>query len=373
MASTSGRALSLLSMLTSGSTVAGEELARRLGVSQRTMRRDVETLRGLGYAVEPVKGAGGGYRLGPGGALPPLVLDEEQVVAVVVALQTTSTVLAGIEDSSRRALATIRQVMPRRLRRDADAFTVTALPNQWEFPAPPPEADLVRAVGAAVRQRVLLRLRYDDPDGTQDDTGPGGARVVEPHHLVVWAARWYLVAYERAHERWAVLRLDRITSPEPTGLSFTDRPMPEGGPGALVQRTPARGDSLAPWPCTGSAVLDLPAELVAQFAPGGAVVRAIDATRCELSMGAWSWIGLAGLYVTFGSPMTDVRPPELHDAFRLATQHLASGATVDHRESGERGTSPGADREGSDEVERRPGWHDDEEPQVSRTGPRQVR
>ncbi|WP_299040304.1 YafY family protein [uncultured Pseudokineococcus sp.] len=356
MASTSARALGLLSMLTSGSTVSGEELARRLGVSQRTMRRDVETLRELGYVVEPVKGAGGGYRLGPGGALPPLVLDEEQVIAVVVALQTTSTVLAGIEDSSRRALATIRQVMPRRLRLDADAFTVTALPNQWEFPAPPPEAALVRAVGAAVRQRVVLRLHYDDPDAspddTQDDSGSGGARVLEPHHLVVWAARWYLVAYERAHEHWVVLRLDRITSPDLTGVPFTSRPMPEGGPGALVQRTPARGDSLAPWPCTGSAVLDLPAELVAQFAPGGAVVRGLDATRCELSMGAWSWIGLAGLYVTFGSPMSDVQPPELRDAFTLATQHLARGVTVGHRRSDECGAAPDAGGEDSDKTAR---------------------
>ncbi|MEJ5913319.1 helix-turn-helix transcriptional regulator [Pseudokineococcus sp. 1T1Z-3] len=330
MASTSGRALSPLSMLSSGSTVAGEELARRLGVSPRTMRRDVETLRELGYAVEPGKGAGGGYRLGLGGALPPLVLDEEQVVAVVVALQTTSTVLAGIDDASRWALATIRQVMPRRLRQDADAFVVTALPNQWELPAPPLEADLVGAVGAAVRQRVGLRLRYDDPDdsvdGAQDDGG--AVRVLEPHHLVVWAARWYLIAYERAHERWAVLRLDRIACPELNGVSFTDRPIPEGGPGALVQRTPARGDSLAPWPCTGSVVLDLPAELVAQFAPGGAVVRRLDAARCELSMGAWSWIGLAALYVTFGSPMTDVRPSELRDAFVLATQHLTHDATT---------------------------------------------
>ncbi|WP_432544470.1 helix-turn-helix transcriptional regulator [Kineococcus sp. SYSU DK002] len=313
MASTSARALSLLSMLTGGSTLTADELARRLGTSRRTVRRDVETLRELGYTVDPVKGAGGGYRLGPGGALPPLVLDEEQVVAVVVALQTTSTVLRGIEDSSRRALATVRQVMPRRLRRDADAFTVTAVPNQWEFPAPAPEADLVRTVGAAVRRREVLRV--DDGDGT---------RSLEPHHLVVWAARWYLVAHDRSRGDWAVLRLDRLTSLETTGVPFTDRPLPEGGPGALVQRTPDRGDHLAPWPCTGSAVLDLPAEVVARFAPGGAVVRGLDGGRCELSMGAWSWIGLAGLYTTFGSPMTDVRPRELRDAFARAAGHLTA-------------------------------------------------
>lgn len=322
MASTSARALALLSMLTTGAVVPGEDLARRLGVSPRTLRRDVDTLRELGYAVEPVKGAGGGYRLGPGGALPPLVLDEEQVVAVVVALQTTSSVLRGIEDASRRALATVRQVMPRRLRRDADAFTVTALPNQWEFPAPPPDAALVRAVGAAVRQRVVLRVRVDDPTGA----GPPTERVVEPHHLVVWAARWYLVAHDPSRARWDVLRLDRLADPELTGVPFAERPLPDGGPGALVRRTPDRGDTLAPWPCSGSAVLDVPAEVVAEFAPGGAVVRRVDATRCELSMGAWSWIGLAGLFVTFGSPLSDVRPAELRAACARAARHLADGA-----------------------------------------------
>lgn len=328
MAGTSARALSLLSMLSSGSTVTGEELARRLGVSQRTMRRDVETLRELGYAVEPVKGAGGGYRLGPGGALPPLVLDEEQVVAIAVALQTTSAVLRGIEEASRRALQTIRQSMPRRLRLDVDAFTVTVLPNQWEFPAPAPEADLVRAVGAAVRQRVVLRVEHDDG-------GTLTPRVLEPHHLVVWAARWYLVAYEVRHERWDVLRLDRVVRPELTGVPFTDRELPDGGPGALVQRTPARGDRLAPWPCTGSAVLALPADLVARFVPGGAVVRSLDETHCELSMGAWSWIGLAGLFTTFGSPMTDVQPPELRAAFTRAGEHLTDGATPADRRGAE--------------------------------------
>nr|WP_281373101.1 WYL domain-containing protein [Kineococcus aurantiacus] len=309
----------MLSMLTGGSTVPGQELARRLGVSGRTLRRDVETLRDLGYAVEPVKGAGGGYRLGRGGALPPLVLDEEQVVAVVVALQTTSSALRGIEGAARRALSTIRQVVPRRLRLDADAFAVTALPNQWEFPAPAPETDLVRAVGAAVRQRVGLRLDYEGDDGSP------ASRVLEPHHLVVWAARWYLVAHDTGRGCWDVLRLDRVTRPEATGVPFAARELP-GGPAALVQRTPDRGDRLAPWPCTGSAVLAVPAELVARFAPGGAVVRALDGARCELSMGAWSWIGLAGLFTTFGSPLSDVRPVELRQACALAARHLSAGA-----------------------------------------------
>ncbi len=287
-------------------------------MSRRTARRDVDTLRELGYAVEPVHGTGGGYRLGPGGALPPLVLDEDQVIAVAVALQTASAVLGGIEDSSRRALRTIRQVVPARLRRDADAFTATVVPNQWEFPAPALDAAVVRAVGAAVRQRVVLRLEHDE----DDPAGPT-TRTVEPHHLVVWAARWYLVAYDRTRQDWDVLRLDRVGAPTATGVPFRDRPVPDGDPGAFVQRTPDRGDRVAPWPCTGSAVLDLPAPLVARFAPGGAVVRPVGEGRCELTMGAWSWIGLAGLFTTFGSPVSEVHPAGLRDAFALAARNAA--------------------------------------------------
>ena len=170
----------------------------------------------------------------------------------------------------------------------------------------------------------MLRLNQDGTDDGTDRT----TRVLEPHHLVVWAARWYRVAHEAGPRRWDVLRLDRITRPELTGAPFAERDLPGGGPGALVQRTAARGDRLAPWPCTGSAVLALPAEVVARFAPGGAVVRSLDETRCELSMGAWSWIGLTGLFTTFGSPMTDVRPPELRAAFTRAAEHLSGSTTA---------------------------------------------
>lgn len=321
MATTSARALALLSMLGGGATVSAEDAAHRLGVSRRTVRRDVDTLRDLGYDVEPLRGTGGGYRLGPGGALPPLVLDEEQVVAVAVALQTASAALRGMDEAAQRALGTIRRVMPRRLRREVDAVTVTTLPNQWEFPAPPPDARLARAVGSAVRQRVELRLGYRAGEG--DDVV---ARVVEPHHVVVWAARWYVVAYARRERRWDVLRLDRVVDPVLTGVPFPEREVPGGGPGPFVQGTPARGDRLAPWPCTGSAVLAVPASVVARFAPGGAVVRPLDDGRCELSMGAWSWVGLAGLFTTFGSPMTDVRPAALRDAFVAAAGLLADAA-----------------------------------------------
>ncbi|MDL5154957.1 helix-turn-helix transcriptional regulator [Actinomycetospora termitidis] len=316
MATTSARTLRLLSMLGAGRTWSGPELCDRLGVSPRTLRRDVEVLREMGYAVDPVKGIGGGYRLGPGGALPPVVLDEDQVVAVVVALQTASTALRGIEESAQRALAALRHVMPRRLRTDAD-LPIIPVVNQWEFPAEPIEAALVREVGAAVRRRQVLRLD-DDGDPLR----------VEPHHLVVWAARWYLVAFDLWAARWRVLRLDRITVHPPTGAGFAERPLPDGGPVEFVRHTADRGDRPAPWPCLGHVELALPAAVVAEFAPGGAVVEAVSTTSCRLTMGAWSWSGLAGLYLTFGAEMTHVEPAELREAFGAAHARLARAVVV---------------------------------------------
>ncbi|WP_322410347.1 helix-turn-helix transcriptional regulator [Microbacterium invictum] len=316
MASTSSRALTLLSLLSAGGVIGAADLADRLEVSERTVRRDVDTLRELGYRIEPVKGSGGGYRLGADTRLPPLLFDEEQVVAIAVALQTAPAVLAGIGESAARALQTVRRVMPERLRGESDAFTVTTLANYWEFPAPPISADLVRDVGAAVRRRHVLRAEYRDDDGS-----PVRVRV-EPHRLVVWAARWYLVAFDLESARWRVLRLDRLTAKSPTWVPFDERPLPTSDVGEFVQRAFDRGDMLAPWPCQGSVVLDVPPATAAMFAPGGAVVEFVSDRSCLLRMGAWSWTGLAGLYLTFAADMRQVEPAELRQAFAGIVRRL---------------------------------------------------
>jgi len=315
--STSARALTLLSVLSTGATVAAADLAARLGVAERTLRRDVDTLRGLGYRIASTRGLGGGYRLVSGTRLPPLVLDEEQVVAIAVALQTVPAVLTGIGESSARALRTVRQVMPERLAAESDAFSVTAVPNYWEFPAPPVDAAVVRDVGAAVRHRHLLRAEYSPADAA-----PERLRL-EPHDLVVWAGRWYLVAYALGSEEWRVLRLDRLRAGDPTWVDFAERARPVS-PAELVKRTVDRGDTLAAWPCRGSAVLEVPPAAAAEFAPGGAVVERVDDARSRLRMGAWSWIGLAGLFITFGARMTKVEPAELRQAFATARERLAA-------------------------------------------------
>lgn len=326
MATTSARTLKLVSVLSTGAVVNAAHLAAQLSVSERTVRRDIDTLRDLGFQVQPVKGSGGGYRLGNGTRLPPMVFDEEQVVAIAVALQTAPSVLAGIDRSSARALQTVRQVMPERLRIELDAFTVTSVANYWEFPAEPIDAAVVRDVGAAVRRRHVLRAEYGTGTGPGTGTGTGtwtegegeGGAVrlrVEPHRVIVWAARWYLVAFDLDLEEWRVLRLDRLTVKAPTYVSFEARPLPAATSEEFVKRSFDRGDTLAAWPCVGSVVLAVPPQSAAEFAPGGAVVERVSETTARLHMGAWSWTGLAGLFVTFAADMTDVQPVQLRNAF----------------------------------------------------------
>lgn len=254
--------------------------------------------------------------LGTGTRLPPLVLDEEQVIAIAVALQTAPTVLTGITESSARALQTVRRVMPERLRADSDAFTVTTITNSWEFPAEPIAAELVCDVGSAVRRRHVLRADY------ADDAGGMERLRVEPHHLVVWAARWYLIAFDLDTSAWRVLRVNRITAKPPTYVSFSERALPAPTVTQFVQESFDRGDRLASWPCQGSVVLHVPPSTAAVFAPGGAVVQYVTDTSCRLLMGAWSWLGLAGLYLTFASPMDDVQPVQLRQAFTEIRRRL---------------------------------------------------
>lgn len=289
--------------------VRTDEVAQRMGIAERTVRRDISTLRDLGYEIEPVRGLGGGYRMQRGARLPPMVFDEDQVVAIAVALQTAPSVLAGISESSARALRTVSQVMPERLRFESDAFAVALVPNYWEFPAAPIDASVVRDVGAAVRRRHVLRADYDD------DTAEGQRLRVEPHHMIVWAARWYLVAFDLDRGDWRVLRLERLIAKDPTYVSFPEREMTEGTPASFVKQTYDRGDSVADWPCQGSAVLDVPPHIAAEFAPGGAVVEFVSGAHSRLRMGAWSWSGLAGLFLTFGATFTTVEPRELRQAF----------------------------------------------------------
>lgn len=359
VADTSARILRLLSLLAARVEWSGADLADRVGVSARTLRRDVDTLRELGYPVEAIKGPGGGYRLGPGAKLPPLVLDDDQAIAIALALQTAPATVTGIEDAVTRALTTLRRVMPARSRAASEAFDVTNLRNYWEFSAPPVDVETLQAVGAAIRRSRVLRVDVlpvtegtprvttggadgQSPGAGTDrsrtradaaavaagpalgstappDAGPP-ARIeppleVEPHHLVVWAGRWYLIARDRRLLTWQTLRVDRLRPRSPEGALFTPQPLTSDDITRLVVQNPDRGDTPGQWQCVGWASLPLPAGVVARWAPGGSVVEALGSDRCRLTIGGWSWVGVAGLFITFDAELDDVGPAELVRAF----------------------------------------------------------
>lgn len=329
MATTSARLLRLLSLLGARSNWSGRDLAGRLGISTRTLRRDVESLRELGYPVQALMGPDGGYRLGTGGRLPPLLLDDEQAVAVAVALQTAPASVAGLDDDAARALTSIRQVMPAHLRAEVDAMHLTAIRNFWEFPAPPVDPGTLKAVGSAVRNGHLLRFDYRTPGSHRPDPGDPGFTPplrVEPHHLLMWAGRWYLVAYTPDTDAWGVYRVDRIHAYAPTGTPFRRREPPEPNVAHYVMTSHDRGDTPAPWPCLGTVLMELPPDVVARWAPGGSVIEYVTPTRTRITLGAWSWAGIAGLLATFDADITAIEPDELKDACRTLARRYRRAA-----------------------------------------------
>jgi predicted DNA-binding transcriptional regulator YafY len=250
MPKTSARLLALLSLLQARRDWPGGVLAERLEVSPRTVRRDVDRLRELGYRIAAVKGPDGGYRLDAGTQLPPLLFDDEQAVALAIALRTAATAGAGIEEAAARALHTVRQVMPARLRHRIDTLQVSAVERSPNRPAPRVDSAVFAALGAAVHAREVLRFDYPAAGG-----GTGGElappRRVEPHHLVTRGGHWYLVAWDLDRADWRTFRADRITPRIPTGPRFTQRELPGGDVAAFVARRFRGSDDSDEWPCRG--------------------------------------------------------------------------------------------------------------------------
>ena len=325
MSSPSSRLLSLLSLLQSRRDWPGDVLADRLGVSPRTVRRDVDRLRELGYPVHATKGPDGGYRLTSGNRMPPLLLDDEQVIALSLALQTAGTGVDGVDEAALRALTTLQQVMPARLRSASDALAVTVVRRDEQRVSVPP--DVLLAVGAAVRAREVLRFDYAGGTGTPgaaDGTDPlRPPRRAEPHHLVTWGGRWYLVGYDLERADWRMFRVDRMTPRTPTGPRVAARDVPGGDVAVFVaERLGTRPGAT----CRGEAVLDMPAERVARWAGRDAIVEAVGDGRARLVATAWSWDGLAAVLGMFGVPFEVVGPSELVDACRrLAARYAAAG------------------------------------------------
>lgn len=334
MRQTSARLLLLLSLLQTQRDWSAAALAERLDISERTVRRDIDRLRELGYPVGVGRGPGAAYRLSAGSELPPLLFDDDQAIAVALALQLAPSTVTGFGEASARALATVRQVMPARLRHRIDAMQITSISNAWEFLGPSVDADVLTTVGAAVRARE--ELRFDYATTSPEDAERVPPIRVEPHRLLVWSGRWYLVAWDLERDQWRVVRVDRIVPRMRTGVTFAERELPHPNIVEFVKTRVDRGDTVDQWSCQGVAVLHVPAAAIAEWIPGGAVIEEVDSERCRLSMGAWSWIGLAALYGTFAADLEEVSPPELVAACtELAARYGAASPADVHRHHAE--------------------------------------
>ncbi|BCB75054.1 WYL domain-containing protein [Phytohabitans flavus] len=313
--------LALLSLLQTRRDWPGTLLAERLDISLRTVRRDIDRLRELGYPIAAAKGPDGGYRLGAGTELPPLLFDDEQAVALTVALQIATTTLGdGTGDAAARALTTIRQVMPSRLRHRINALQITAVERPTTRPAAPIDAAALLAISSAVQAHEILRFDY----GSESTDKP--PRRVEPHHVITWDGRWYLVAWDLDRSDWRTFRADRITLRIPNGPRFTPRQLPGSDVTAFVTgRFRGADEGTTSWPCKGTAILDLPAATVAHYSRDG-IVEELGPDRCRLTLGSWSWPSLAAAIARFDTEITAVRPAELVDAFAHLARRFARTA-----------------------------------------------
>jgi len=223
--------LQLLSLLQTHRFWPGTELAGRLEVSERTLRRDVERLRDLGYPVNASRGVAGGYQLQAGAALPPLLLDDDEAVAIAVGLRTAAAgAVDGIEEISVRALTKVVQVMPPNLRRRVDALRAYTVPGFVGGGGPTVDATALTVIAQCCRDDERLRFAYTTREGGR------AVRVVEPHRLVSLGRRWYLVAWDTDRADWRTFRVDRLTDPAATGARFRPRALPGGDAGAFVRR-----------------------------------------------------------------------------------------------------------------------------------------
>lgn len=263
---TSARLLRLLSLLQAHRDWSGDDLAGRMGVTTRTVRRDVDRLRRLGYPVDATPGTGGGYRLGVGAVLPPLLLDDEEAVAVAVGLRGAATGgITGIEESSVRALTKLEQVLPARLRRRIRALQGAIVPMTGSGPTV--DANVLLAIATAVRDHERLRADYRAHDGTAT------RRELEPHRIVHSGRRWYLVAWDVDREDWRTFRVDRLSPRTPTGPRFT----PRAAPAADLARYTTEGITTAVYRHRARLTVHAPAEEVSlHIAPTIGVVTALD-------------------------------------------------------------------------------------------------
>ncbi|WP_052851655.1 helix-turn-helix transcriptional regulator [Streptomyces avicenniae] len=322
MTDTPGRLLRLLALLQDARPWPGPRLAATLGVTERTVRRDIDRLRDLGYPVLADRGSGGGYRLTAGTAMPPLLLDDDETVALAVGLRTAATgPVTGVTDSSARALAKLEQVLPPRLRPAVRAYQEATLPLTGP-PADTPArvtADVLTTLAAACRDTERLRFHY------APRTGDPAPRHTEPHRLVGDGRRWYLVAWDLDREGWRTFRADRVTRPLRTGVRVPPRTLPAADAAHYVT------ESIAGQRARHQATLTLHAplaEATAALLPGTGELTPLDPGRTLLTTGgdALDWLACRIALIDLDYEVHG--PPELIALLTRMGRRLTRGTTA---------------------------------------------
>jgi predicted DNA-binding transcriptional regulator YafY len=318
MANTSARMLRLLSLLQTHRYWPGGELADRLEVSPRTLRRDVDRLRELGYPVDASRGVAGGYQLQAGAAVPPLLLDDEEAVAIAVGLRSAAAgAVAGFEETSVRALAKVIQLLPPRLRRRIDALQAVTTPGVNGF-GPVLDAGVLTTIALATRAEERLRFEYAPRDGSSS------RRHVEPQRLVPLGRKWYLLAWDLDRTDWRNFRVDRITGPALTGARFRPREIPGGDPVAWlrsrIRAIPNRYEV--------SVLIEAEPEAVRASTGHWGTCEVVRDGVCRLRMNVddlgWPVMVLGVL----GAPFTVESPVELRERVVEAGRALLRGTTL---------------------------------------------
>lgn len=318
MADTSARMLRLLDLLQTRPDWTGPELADQLGVTTRTIRNDITRLRQLGYPVDANPGVTGGYRLAAGAHMPPLLLDDEEAVAVAIGLQTAAfAAIVGIEETSLRALAKLQQMLPNRLRRRVAALQAEVEPLRWGTPNELVEPESLALFSQACRDSEQVRFDYKDKQGAETQ------RLVEPHKLVTVGHRWYLVAWDVRRDDWRTFRVDRTSAPRLAGVRTKPRELPAPDAATFVaQSIGTRENSIAV-----SVLLHAPlAEAEAIVPEYLGAVESVNAKstrlRGEVDRLEWFAMRVALLDVDF----TVEEPPMLREVVRRVGDRLVASA-----------------------------------------------
>ena len=325
------RVLRLLTILQARRSWSGADLASRLEVTHRTLRRDVDCLRSLGYPVQSTSGTAGGYSLEPGALLLPLMLDDDEAVAVAVALHiAAASTVAGMEDASQRAMAKLERVLPERLRRRSKSLR-SALIRLAEA-GPTVELGAVSTLAAACSGNRGVEFGYRDHGGAESK------RSVEPHRIVHMDRRWYLVAWDTARQDWRTFRVDRIAPPIAATAHFTPRAAPDDD----LARYITRAVSSAPYEHAVRVVLHAPIERMRpRIAPSEGLLEAVDAGSCRLTLGTNSFETTAVWLARLDADFEVEEPAELVNQVRRLGARLARACDpVDETDAAARSTLP---------------------------------